>query len=234
MKAGELVNRSYNLAGIVARDLQQVSGGVESQGADGIFWLNQLIAEKSSNGDYLPFYTRYDFTGVIGQEQYLLPNMVTVDCITFFIGSVRYSLQGTNRRRYWGDSRQENVLSLPYQYYYEKGLGGINVFFYFKPQDTYEFQATGIIGLSPVIDSTDLNTIIDSYYQLYLMFELAEYLCMWNQISLPPKTQKRLDEFRAKIYNINPKDVRLSKNSLLTGNPLLTYAQINLGKGWTP
>lgn len=222
---------AYNLAGIVARDLDQVQG---SEGSDGIFWLNQLLAEKMSDGSYLPFYTHYSFNGVIGQEQYLLPNMVSVDCITFYIGETRYSLQGTDRRRYWGDSRQDNIFSLPYQYYYEKTVGGINVFFYFKPQQTYQFVATGLIGLPSVIESTDLNETLDQYYQLYLMFELAEYLCIWNQISLPPKTQAKLNEFRNKLYNINPLDVSLSKQSLLAGTPLLTYAQINIGKGWVP
>lgn len=234
MKAGELVNRAYNLSGIVARDLDQVQGGVSSQGADGIFWLNQLLAEKMSDGNYLPFYTHYNFNAVIGQQEYLLPNMVSVDCITFYIGATRYSMNPNNRRRYWGESRQDNIESLPYQFYYEKTVGGINVFFYFLPQSTYPMIATGLVGLPSVIESTNLDTTLDQYYQLYLMFELAEYLCMWNQISLPPATQKRLDEFRSKLYNINPLDVTLEKQSLLSGNPLLTYAQINLGKGWTP
>lgn len=231
MKAVELINRAYNLSGIVSRDLDQVQG---SEGKDGIFWLNQIVALKSDNGDYLPYYGRYEFVMTPGVREYLIPGYVSVDTVTFFMNGVRFSLVGENRRRFFGDARPENIMSLPYQYYYEKGLGGMKVFFYFNPNQAYPSEVVGLTSLPELVYDTELDDIIDSYYQTFLMFELAEYLCMWNQMSLPPAAQQTLSRMRKKMYNINPKDFRINKVSLLSGPGIVTLGVANLSNGWIP
>lgn len=230
MKGVELINRAYYLSGIVGRDLDQVQG---SEGRDGLFWLNQLLSEKSMNGDYLPYYSHLIVPYVNGQEKYFVPGLITADPIAFNIGDVRYSMRGENRRTYWGNARADNIDSLPYQYYYERVNGGMDIYFYFKPSGITNFTVTGLTALPQVINDTDLSASLDDFYQLFLMFELAEYLCMWNQITLPPKTQQKLDQYRKTLYNMNPMDLRVNKVSIIRAQSALNYAQINIGKAWT-
>lgn len=231
MKAVELINRAYTFSGTVARYLAQVQG---PQGRDGLFLLNQLLVEKSSTGDYLPYYGRYDFFGTIGDDEYTLQGLVTLDTFCFFIGNTRYSMRGETRRNFFGSARQEDILSLPFQYYYEKALGGIKVFLYFKPQGAYRFEAVGITSLPEVTNDTEFDDFLDKYCQVWLIFELAEYICLWNQITLPPATQEKLNEYRKKMYQLNPKDVTINKFSMIGMTPILSYPQINIGKAWVP
>lgn len=230
MKAVELINRAYVLSGIVARDLEQVQG---SEGRDGIFWLNQLLAEKSMTGDHLPYYGHLNFTGVLGDQEYFVEDLVTADVITFNMGQIRYSLKPSPRKEYWGDSRADDINSLPYHYYAERVNGGMNIFFYFKPAGAYIFKVTGLVSLSQVTNDTQLDDALDKFYQSFLIFELAERLCQWKQISLPPSAQNQLDVFRRKLIDLNQMDFTLRQKSLMATSPVLTYAQVNMGKGWT-
>lgn len=230
MKGVEVVNRAYVLSGIVARDLESVQG---SEGKDGIFWLNQLIDEQSMTGDHLPYYGHLSFNSVNGQNQYFVQGLVTADAITFNIGSIRYSIRGENRRTYWGESRAENIESLPFCYYYERVNGGMNIYFYFTPSGITKFTATGLLSIPEVTNDTELNDYVDKFYQSYLIFLLAERLCQWKKISLPPATQIQLDKFRDNLFDLNPRDFTLSYRSLFGLRGYINYAQVNMGKGWT-
>lgn len=230
MKAVELINRAYVLSGIVARDLEQVQG---SEGKDGIFWLNQLIAEKSMTGDHIPYYGHLSFTGVIGQEKYFVEGLITADAITFNIGDIRYSLKPSPRRMYFGQSRADNINSLPYQYYSERVNNGMDIYFYFNPAGAYEFKVTGLIALSQVDNDDELDTMMDKFYQSFLMFELAERLAQWKKISLPPSTSSQLEKFRSQLYDLNPQDYTLRVRSLISSRGAFNYAAVNFGRGWT-
>lgn len=230
MKAVELINRAFVLSGIIARDLEQVQG---SEGRDGLFWLNQLLAEKSINGDYLPYYSHPVFASVNGQQKYFVEGLITLDVITFSMGAVRYSIRGESRRSFWGDPRAENIDSLPFCFYYERVNGGMDIYFYFKPQGVTSFTATGLSSLAEVTNDTQLNDHFDKFYQSFLIFDLAERLCQWYKISLPPAVSAQLEKFRNNIYNMNPKDMTINKKSMFSCSPLLSYAQVAFGKGWT-
>lgn len=231
MKALQLINRAYNLSGIVPRELSQVQG---DEGADGLFLLNQLVGLKSDNGDYLPYYGRYEFVMVPGQQEYLIPDFVTIDTATYFINAVRLPLLGCDRRKFFGSAFPTNIQSLPFQYYYERGLNGMNIFFQFKPSQNFPAEVVGLKSLPVVTATTDFDLLLSSYYQTFLLFELAEYICMWNQISLPPKTQQKLDSIRNRMFNLNPKDYRINKTSMLKGGGVVTLGVANLSNGWLP
>ncbi len=231
MKAIELINRAWVLAGIVGRDLDQVSG---SQGEDGLSWLNQLISQKTATGDYIPYYVHVELDSVQGQEAYEVPNLVSIEAITFNNGPVRYSMTEMMRNPYWGNARIDNVDALPVTYYQERIDGGVKFWVYFKPNQVYRFNITGRQALSNVTFDTDLDESLDKFYQTYLMFELAEYLCLWYKITLPPQIQMKLAELRKNMLDINAKDLSIKKISTLGQGGVVSYAQINIGKGWTP
>ena len=228
----ELLNRALVLSGIIARDLEQVTG---SEGPDALFWLNLALAEKSIDGVHIPYYGYQSFFTIIGQEVYFLADLITVpDAVTFNIGTVRYSMQRDNRMYYFGSARVDDIESLPVHYYSEKVDGGTNFNLYFIPNAVYEVKVKGKYALANVTTDTELDGIVDKYYQLFLMFELAEYMCLWYKITLPPKTQDKLDSLRYKIADLNQMDLTLTKKSTLTRGPDLSYAQVNLGRGYSP
>ncbi len=232
MKAVEIINRALVLSGLVARGLQQASG---EQGKDGLFWLNQLLAEKSAKGRLLPYYGHLEVTPAIGDKVAFFEGMVSADVFTFNIGDIRYPVKATTRNKFFGEARAENISSLPYEWYWERVPGGINIHLYFSPAGEYPLKLTGLIGFSPVTFDTEMNPIMDGYYQNFLMFELAESLCAWSKISMPPATAAKLERLRKEVTDINPKDYSQTKISMLGGNGILSYATINFCKnGWYP
>lgn len=230
MKAVELINKAWVLSGIVGRDLEQVNG---SQGRDGLFWLNALLSTKSSTGKLLPYYGHLEMNAVVGQEDYFVEGLVTLECVTFNIGDVRYSLRGEQRRTYFGSSRADNINSLPYKVYFERVPGGCQVYFYFKPDDTYELKFTGLVSLTSVTNDTELNTALDGFYQIFLIHELAEALCNWYKMSLPPATAQKLTELRDQMVDINAMDLTVGYRTTLRSRSAINYGIVNLGNGWT-
>lgn len=232
MKAVEIINKALNLAGIIARTLDAES---DEEGVDGLFWLNRLLEEKSATGKQLPYYGHIPITAVPNQESYFVPNLVSADVITFTLQGVRYSVRGENRNRYFGSSRAENVSSLPYKWYWERVNGGINIYLYFFPDQAYELEVTGLIGLQNDIDfDVDLDGFVDRFYQNFLIYELAESLCHFYKMSLPPDTAMKLKRLRKEITHINAPDLSIVKRSMIGGEGVISYAQVNIGKGWTP
>lgn len=230
MIAVELINRALNLSGIIARTLDSED---DEEGVDGLFWLNQLLAEKSATGVLLPYFGHIEINAVPGQEIYTIPNLVTAEILTFTLQGVRYSVRGVCRDKYFGSPRAENVNSLPFQWYWERIPGGMNIYLYFFPADAYGLQITGLVGFGSVGFDDDLSLFLDAFYQNFLMFELAESLCLFYKLSLPPSTESKLKRLRKEMVNINPRDLSIKKKSMLGDGGILSYAQINISPGWT-
>lgn len=231
MKAGVIIQRALNLSGILSRSLEEQD---DEEGADGLFWLNMLLAEKSATGRLLPYFGHISITSVPSQEVYFVENLVTAEVLTFRLQGVRYSITGINRNKYFGMPRADNIESLPFQWYWERVNGGMNIYIYFKPsQQIEELEVTGLVGLQNVIFSTEFNGFLDAFYQNFLIFELAESLCIFYKISLPPDTKMKLTRLRNEMRELNPRDYSIKKKSMLNSGGILTYAQVNLGRGWT-
>lgn len=230
MKVTELINKAWILSGIVSRGLQQVSS---EQGTDGLFWFNEMLAEKSISGRQVPYYTDYQSNYIKGQETYFIPNLIFSDAVTFNIGEIRYQLQPKLRRDYRGENRVDNIQSLPVYYYEERVNGGCNLQFYFFPVDAYVFNVTG--RFMPRTDFTlseELDTSFDKYYQLFLLYDLAIYLCNWYKAPVPPMTQLKWMDLSKKVNDINYQDLTRQSISTLGGGGALNYAEVNLGKSW--
>lgn len=231
LKAGVAIQRALNLSGILSRSLEEQD---DEEGATGLFWLNMLLAEKSATGMLLPYFGHIDILPVVGQEIYFVPNLTTAEILTFKIQGVRYSITNTGRYKYLGTPRADNIESLPFQWYWERVHGGMNIYLYFKPSTQIEsLQVTGLLGLQNVIFSTELDDFLDTFYQNFLIFELAESLCLAYKISTPPETKAKLTRLRHEMVALNPRDFSIKKKSLLGSGGILTYAQVNIGRAWT-
>ena len=139
----QLISSSYYTAGIVSREFETVSG---AQVGDGLTWLNNIITEKNIDEGMVPYETTYNANFVIGQETYFIPNLIQIDTLTFFLDEVRYAMKYEKRNAYFGSSRVENIQTLPFEWYFERQLGGGNLSIYFQPDQNYPMQIHGIFA----------------------------------------------------------------------------------------
>jgi hypothetical protein len=228
----ELITESWYLSGIVMLDASTPSG---SQMNNGFKMLNAVLAFLAVSTRQIPYFTEYEFTGVVGQEEYTIANLIQPQNLTFEYSTVRYSMLELARDAYFGTSRANGINSLPYIYHVERALGGSKLWMYYRPDQAYEFKLWGKFALAQVTSyEQDLSLTLDDFYREYLRFLLSERMCLeWDTVFAPLK-QKKLAEMTAQITDLSPIDLSVKKFSTLQKTQGLNYAQVNLGKGWTP
>ncbi len=227
----ELITRAYYLSQVVSRDLEQVSG---QQLEDGLVFLNALLSLKSAATRVIPYYSKYLFDAVAGQEEYFVPNLVNPETLTFNIGPVRYAMQPVARKDYFGSGRVDNINSLPFNWHFERRKGGSTIFLYFVPDSDYPMEIWGKFGFDSVTKNQDLSLIFDDYYIDYLRYRLAQRICSEYAIPMQPQTALELDELESAVTDVSPPDLTIGKISSLTGDGGMTWADVNLGRGWRP
>jgi hypothetical protein len=227
----ELITRAFYLSQVVSREFETVSG---QQLEDGLVWLNALLSLKSAHSRLIPYYTQYEFNAVIGTESYFVPNLVQPETLTFNIGPVRYSTMPQSRKPYFGSGRVDNIQSLPFNWHFERLLGGSDIYLYFVPDNTYPIKIWGKFGFADVALNQDLLTLYDEYYIDYLRYRLAMRICSEYGIPMQPQAMQELQEFEEAVTDVSPPDLTLTKYSSLQGETALNWGDINLGKGWRP
>lgn len=151
-----LITNAYSDSGVVATEFEALQG---YQLTSGLQWFNELLGDKTMDSGDIPYITvQYPLVGVVGQEQYFIPNCIDIESIVFYIGSVRYQMQYLDRARYFGYPRANNINALPLAYHYERTFGGINLWVYFYPQQAYVFNVTGNFFLQNVSLNQDLTS----------------------------------------------------------------------------
>lgn len=148
-----LITNSYYASGIVSRDFQVLSA---PQINYGLQFLNDILADKTIEKDMIPYFTKYEFFAVAGQEEYFIPNLEQLETLVFFINDIRYQMREIDRKIYFGASRANNIDSLPFNFHLERCLGGSNLFLYFFPQTNYPMEAWGTFRLGSVVLNQDL------------------------------------------------------------------------------
>jgi hypothetical protein len=227
----QLITRSYYLSQVVSRELQTVSG---DQITDGLYLLNALLDFKGSDLRLIPYFQRYNFSAVVGQEEYFIPNLLYVDTLTFNIGDVRYSMIEKTRSQYFGSPRVDNIEALPFTYRVERELGGSRIYLYFLPESTYTMKLSGKFGFTEVALQTDLSTAYDLYYIEYLRYALARYICAEYGATFPDASERQFQEIQKKLMDVSPADLSIRKKSFF-GNQLgYDWQHINISPAWIP
>jgi len=226
----ELITRSYNLANVVARELQVVSG---TQLLDGLRLLNSLIAMKSTVNSSIPYFAKSNFASIIGTESYFIEDLNEIETLTFVLNNVRYSMRETQRVAYFGSSRVNNIQSFPYQYHFEREKGGGTIYIYFLPNQVYQFEIFGKFALSSVSLNQDLELTLDNFYIEYLRYGLAKLIAAENGVSISNDVRQQLSEYEEMLTDISPIDLSMQKSSTLGKSPLLNWGIVNLSGGWT-
>lgn len=228
--AQQLITRSWFLSGIVARNLQAVTG---DQITDGLQMLNALLDFKQIEIEYIPYKTYNEsLITVSGQEKYFIPNCALIESITFNIGVVRYPMDYVSERKYFGSGRVDNISSLPFSWTYLREVGGVNLYMYFLPEGTFQLKILGKFFLTDVDLETDLSSVLDTSYIEYLRFALADYMCAEYGVALTPRSQEILTSYKRKLMYMTPPDLSMTKSSVLTQMPGFNWGDVNIGRGW--
>lgn len=244
--AEQLITRSWYSSGIVARNLQPVTG---DQLNDGLYLLNALLDFKQIELDLIPYWTYIELPAVGGQEYYFLPYVAEIESITFNIDTVRYPMDYTSRRRYYGSGRVDNIQTLPFNWNFNRALGGGNLALYFLPQSNYPLKMMVKLFLTDVSLSTDLTNIstslpytfinganqgLDTSYIEYLRYALMQYMCSEYGILMNPESEKIFTAMKRKLMYMSPPDLSMIKTSTLTEGTGINYGDVNVGMGWRP
>lgn len=228
----DLITSSYYAAGVVSREFETVSG---QQIGDGLAWLNDIITEKVVDDGMIPYETTYNFTAIPGQEKYFVPNLIQVDTLVFFLNSIRFAMDFNKRNNYFGSNRVENIQTLPYQWYFERALGGANIYIYFLPDRNYPLQVQGVFRIPTVTLGQDLTLIYDQFFITYLHYALADRICAEYNYETPSGVTRQLGKYESWINKKSRVlDLRVDKISSLK-NQTTTYSwgYVNLGRGFT-
>lgn len=228
----ELIAGAFYASGVVSREFETVSG---AQIGDGLSWLNDILEEKTVDDGMIPYESTYTFNAVPGQEIYPIPNLIQIDTLVFYLNSVRFSMDYNKRNNYFGSNRVENVKTLPYQWYFERQLGGGNLYIYFSPDRAYPMELHGTFRLTEVSLGQDLSTTLDRFFITYLRYALADRICAEYNYVTPPGVTRQLGKYEGWINKKSRLlDLRIDKISSLNNNrQSYSWAYINLGRGFT-
>lgn len=226
-----LINRAWNLSGIVARGLENVSG---QQGDDGLFLLNEVLEFKAASLVLIPYYKRTVIQLIQGVELYPIPNLYQVETFTFAIGDVRFPTMQANRTEYFGSGRVNNIQALPFSWHLERTLGGSNFRVYFLPNSDYLAEITGKFALTDVTMDTDLTTVYDGFYIAYLRYCLAQYMSMEYDLDFGQEKEMQLKKMEKQLMRVSPPDLTVSKISFINDQAPFSWAHINISPGYFP
>lgn len=228
----ELINKAYYLSSLVAPEFEAVSAFQQKNGLD---YLKFILSSINTDSEYIPFYTRYEFDTVAGQEEYFIDNLIEISGnITFNINSVRYPAAKINRNDYFSNPRVDDLTSLPWTYHAEREKGGTKIYLYFLPAEIYTIKLTGKFGLSSPSLNDDLTLTYEMNYIEYLQFLLAKKLCAYNDHTFTMEKEKQLMQIEKRLRNLSPKDYKAKTTSSLAKSQDINYAVANLGNGWWP
>lgn len=228
----QLISNAYFAAGIEDRE-STISA---AQISDGLDWLNDIIGEKAVDQGMIPYETTHTFNAVEGQEKYTIPDLIQINTITFFIDDVRFSMAYQKRNQYFGSTRVENIKSLPVTWYFERQLGGGDLYLYFSPDKSYPIEIHGIFRLSEVALHQDLQLTLDRFYITYLRYALAERICTEFGMTVPSGVLKQLGKYESFINKKSRLlDLSMQKTSSLQDRDGYgIWGMANLFNGFVP
>ncbi len=229
--ARQLITRAYYLSQIVSRQLQTVDG---EQITDGLFLLNALLKFKGTDVRLIPYFRRYEFDTIIGEEEYFIEDLLMVDTLTFNFNTVRFSLIETTRTDYFGSPRVDGIESLPYQYRVEREKDGSRLYLYFVPSQVFQMKLSGKFGLTEVTLDENLEDTYDAFYIEYLRYALAEYICSDYGATFPDESKAKYMQIQKKLMEVSPPDLSLQKSSYFSGGTAIDWQMANLFKGYIP
>lgn len=228
----QLITDSYYTSGIISRDFESPTG---AQTSDGLRLLNEVLADRTIDESTIPYTDRLTMSATSGISEYFIPNLIDIEVFVFYIQSIRYQTRNQQRKDFLGSFRPTNIQSLPWNWHFERQLGGGKLFLYFIPDQAYPLEIWGSFRLSSVTLFQDLSLILDQFYTNFLKYLLAERLCQFGSYKVPQDVQMQLQKYFKWIANTtNVMDLSMQKISSLSTGASINYGIVNLSNGWMP
>lgn len=227
-----LATGAFFLSGVLGRDFQTPTGPQIDIAVD---LANDIIADKVVDKGMIPYYSKIEFNAIGAQPDYYFPNLIDVSTCVFFINTVRYAMTKINRNSFRGDPRAENIQSLPFNYLFERQLGGGKLSVYFQPDKSFPMEMWGLFRMAQITLGQDLEQTLDRFYINYLKYKTAERICFeWNY-AVPEGLAKQLRMYELSIDKSSAKmDITMNKISALSPYTRgVNYGLVNLGP-WQP
>lgn len=238
MNARELISWSFYLSGVVARRFDTVEG---NDIKDGLTLLNDILADRNSDGRYLPYYDTFQFPAVVGQEEYLINNLVEIETLTVTLENVRYYMQWVGRAAYFGDSRVNGIKSIPFTYHADRGINQethvpcMRIWAYWEPsQSDYVFEVVGRFSLASVTLDTNISNSLEGFYIDYLKYKLAQRICHFYGVPFNPQLMQELLVLEDKCDDVSPIDTTIQKMNPFGSSSPLNWGDVNIGHLWRP
>lgn len=231
--AQTLITESWYLSGIVARNLQDVTG---DQITEGLRLLNSLLNFMQIQTEYLPYYTyNQEVQCVAGQEKYFIPNLASIMTLSFNFQDVRYSMQPQTLTSYFGSTRVNNIQTLPFNWTFMRSVGGMDLYLYFIPDQNYPLNILGKFYLLDVTLNQDLALTVDTSYIEFLRWSLADYMATEYGVSLNPRQLEILASYKRKLMYMSPTDLTVAKQSVLcSGSSPVNLQTVGIYTGYVP
>ncbi|SRR6266478_5229613 len=227
-----LITDSYYLSSIVSRDFETTTG---AQVSDGLRLLNDLLADRSIDNGTIPYSSKTAFPAISGTSVYSIPNLINMEIFVFYIQSIRYETRNQQRHEFFGSFRATAIQSLPFNWHFERNLGGGTLYLYFIPDIAYPLEIWGTFALTSVTEFQDLSLTLDQFYTNFLKYLLAQRLCDYNSWATPQSVLLQLEKYYQWINkSTNVMDLRQRKVSSLATTTAINYALVNLSNGWVP
>lgn len=227
--ASSVIVQALSIAGIVG---EQFETPTNTQSAQGLRSLNELLGEFYADGVFLPYPSEVSVDLLDGQETYFVDNLYQVESISYTREGVRYPLRSLTRKQYFNPQRVNDIRSLPTTYFAERQLGGIKLFIYYLPNGNYPLLITGRFQLTDVDFSTDLRLTFDSFYITFLQYLLAQKLAELYSLDLRAVTKRKIAELERRVGDLSPSDVGMRPNGLLVGGDTpSSWMQVNFAPG---
>lgn len=226
------ISEAYYLSSIVSRDFETPTG---SQMSDGLRLLNEILADRTIDNGTIPYTSKLTMPAVAGQSTYTLANMINLEVFVFYIDSIRYQTRNQQRQEFFGSFRATAIQSLPFEWHFERNLGGGTLYLYFIPDIAYPLEMWGTFRLSSVTEFQDLSLTLDQFYINFLTYLLADRLCQFNSFMVPADISKQIAKYYQWINkSTNVMDLRQQKLSSLNSGTAINYGIVNLSGGWVP
>jgi hypothetical protein len=228
----QLITQAYYLAGIIWIDGEIPTG---QQIDTGLNMLNGIISETAMDAILILYFTQQNFTAIVGQETYVIPNLIELSTLTFSQQDVRYQMSRQSINQYNGISRVNNLNSLPTHYYVQRQLNASKIFVYPFPNLPYEFQITGKFMNSQVTLDEVIDNVYDGFYCKWLQYRLAYELCQLYEKEMNTNTKTELDNLERRLNKTVGTDLSINKFNFIDRIPYKDpYLQANFPSAWYP
>jgi hypothetical protein len=191
----------------------------------GLFVLNALLAQFSTNSIYVPFIQDLSFTMVVGQQTYSVSNIVPADLnfnriisieyANFTVQTIDYPLKVINKSEFYNIVRLTNLQARPGFVLLDKQINESFLIFYPFPDQPYPCN----IRVKFMIDDLSANATVDqvpTYYQYFLIYALAKALKNYYPTgNWTPESESEYQRIFADLRVSNETDMTIRTSAIL-------------------